>query len=398
LIADGFNKEIFDFIEANTSSDPYELSLRSKHFSSDIRKLISNQVLSRQKAGKKIPEWMAYDQIIWPGPESIEQASSDITAQYKSKLVHGGILMDLTGGLGVDTYYFAKKVEKVKYVEKDEEVAGIASYNFNRMGVHNVEVSCRSAEEAMHDLSGIVDYIYLDPSRRVKSGRVFKLEDAEPNLLKLQEALLSHAKLIIVKASPYLDLSYAFDKVKKIKEIHILAVENECKEVLLLSGTQTDKANIKIVTINYMAQGIQTYQTTYGREHKAICDQATSGRYIYDPNAAIRKAGLFRSLCVDFGLKKLSNNSHVYFGNTLISNFPGRVFEMVEIIPYRRFMKRGLFDKANIAVRNFPLTVAEIREKTRIREGGDTYIFGTSDQNMNSFFIICQKVRQIQNN
>jgi 16S rRNA G966 N2-methylase RsmD len=392
LIPEDFNKEIFDFIKANEKADPFELSLRVKHFSPDIRKLIAQQIHSRQSIRKKIPEWLNFEHIILPEPVSIEQASSELTACYKSEFVNGGTLVDLTGGAGVDTYFFAKRADKVIYVEKDSEIAAIAAYNITLMNLQNVEVICQSAENYIHDLDKEVDFVFLDPSRRIKGEKVFKLEDSDPNVLALQDNLFAKSKQIIIKAAPYLDLQYAIKKIKKIKEIHIVAVDNECKEIVILSDESILEKDIKISTVNFAGTKVQKYSSSISAEQKSKCEMALSGRFIYDPNVAIRKAGLLHSLCHKFDLLKPAYNSHIYFSDTLHSNFPGRIFKLIEIVPFNRFMKNPPVIKANIAIRNFPFSVAEIRKRTKINEGGEMYIFGTTDQNKNLFFIICQKV------
>lgn len=392
MIPGDIDKEIFDFIRFNEKTDPFELSLRLKHYSPDIRKFISRQIQSRQKLKKKVPEWLDFDQIILPDPVSIEQASSKLTASYKSEFVNGGTLVDLSGGLGVDTYFFAQKADRVIYTEKDPEIVAIAEYNFSLMGLQNVEVICQSAEAFLKESINTVDYFYLDPSRRKKEGRIFKLEDSEPNLIEIQDILLNKSKHVITKAAPYIDLQYAIKKVNSLKEIHIVAVDNECKEILLLSTPTNHKEDIKIIAANHSGNKFEKYMSTISSEHKTECRIANFGRFIYDPNVAIRKAGLFRSLCQDFGLSKPANNSHIYFSDTLHVDFPGRIFELIDHIPANKFMKQPPVKKANIAVRNFPLKVPEIRKKTKIQEGGEIYIFGTTDQNKKHYYIICQKV------
>jgi hypothetical protein len=284
-------------------------------------------------------------------------------------------------------------VEKVIYIEKNKDIADIAAYNFRLMGFDNVEVLCESAEKYLKECVTQLDYIYLDPSRRAKSGKVFRLEESEPNLIMIQDDLLQRSGKVITKTSPFLDINYALRRVKNISEIHVLAVDNECKEILLISDSHLVTNDPPIITVNQTGNTYQRYISSMAREQNSVCEWAIAGRFIFDPNAAIRKAGLFRSICMDFGLKKPSENSHIYFGDTRINNFPGRIFEQTDIVSYNKFMKRQLFEKANIAVRNFPLSVNEIRKKTRIREGGEDFVFGTTDQNKNIFFIVCQKVK-----
>jgi len=394
LIPEKFNREIFEFIKANESSDPFELSLRSHQFSLDIRKLISEQVLSRQKLKKKVPSWGKFDQIILPKPVSIEQASSEITARYKSELIQGGQLLDLTGGMGVDTYFFSKKAKHVDYIEKDQEIAAIAQYNFSYMDLKNIRVINQKAEEFLSSAGSSDDYdiVYLDPSRRRLSDKVFKLEDSEPNILEIQPALKLISGKLIIKASPFLDIKYSFRQLDQLSEVHILAVDNECKEILLISDPGKEDEDILISAINFSKGEIQRYDSSIFKERDSQSNFTDTGRYIYDPNTAIRKAGLFHSIAEDFDLSKLSNNSHLYFSDTLSRRFPGRIFELNDRIPFHKFLKKPMYKKAHIAVRNFPLTVSEIRKKSGIKEGGDLYIFGTTDHHKNAFFILARKI------
>jgi len=396
LIREYFDQEIFDFIKSNENVDPFKLSLSLKHYPPDIRKMISRQIHSRQKLKRKVPEWLNYDKIILPDPVSIEQASSKLTAIYKSEFVNGGVLVDLTGGLGVDTMFFAEKADKVIYVERDPEISAVADYNISLMGLENVEVICQSAEAFLNEWTDDVDYFYLDPSRRNQEGKVFRLEDSEPNLIEIQHRLLKRSKLVITKVAPYIDLKYAIKTVNHLKEIHVVAIDNECKEVLLICAEEHIEKDVKIITANHAGTRFRKFSATVLSELKSECEISSIGKFVYDPNVAIRKAGLFRSICMGFGLSKFAPNSHIYFSDILNPEFPGRIFEKIDILAFNKFMKNPPVKKANITTRNFPFTVAEIRNRAKIREGGEIYIFGTTDQNRNLCFIVCQKVREIQ--
>jgi 16S rRNA G966 N2-methylase RsmD len=393
LIEEPFSKEIFDFIKANAFTDPYALSLQMKHFRPDLRKRIAKQIHSRQKLLQKVPEWLEYEGLILPGPVSIEQASSSKTALYKSELLQRGVLMDLTGGLGVDTYYFSGRMEKVFYIEKERDIADTAAHNFALMGLNNVEVHCGVAEETLKNWTTPLDIIYADPSRRTRTGKIFKLEESEPNLIGIQDDLLQKARRVIIKASPFLDIQHGMKQVRNIREIHVIAVDHECKEILLVLDRQSREADPSIITVHLSGDALQRYVSSFKKENTSACKKAVSGPFIYDPNPAIRKAGLFRSVCHDFQIGKPADNSHIYFGDTFLDNFPGRTFKLIDIMPYNKFMKKCPYPQANIAARNFPLSVDGIRKKTGIREGGDIFVFGTTDQNKQNFFIICHKVR-----
>ena len=278
------------------------------------------------------------------------------------------------------------------YVEKDKEIAELATYNFAVMDLDNVEVHCRPAEDILKEWETPLDYIFIDPSRRTGSEKIFRLEESEPNLLEIQEDLQLKCGMVMIKVSPFIDLDYAIKQVKNIKEIHVVAVDNECKEILLVSDPLKNTGDPTIIMINQTGNTSQRYMSSMAKERISQYAQVDSGPYIYDPNAAIRKAGMFNSICHDFGLKKPAQNSHIYFGDSLIDHFPGRIFKLIDLVPYNKFMKRPWLKKANIAIRNFPITVAEIRKKTKISEGGETFVFGTTDENKNVYFIICQKV------
>ena len=190
----------------------------------------------------------------------------------------------------------------------------------------------------------------------------------------------------------FLDIKYSLNQLKQVSEVHVLAVNNECKEVILISESLHEEDDIHISTVNFGNRETQNYNSTSYKEFSSQSEFADTGRYIYDPNTAIRKAGLFHSIAVDFNLSKLSYNSHLYFSDTLSQRFPGRIFEILDRIPFHKFLKKPICKKANIAVRNFPLSVSEIRKKTGIKEGGDQYIFATTDPQNNAFFILAEKI------
>lgn len=387
-----FDKDLFEFIITHESTDAFDLSLGLKRFPEETRKLITRQVHSRQKLREKVPEWLTNDRLVLPGPVSIEQASSATTAYYKSGLFEGTTLLDLTGGLGVDAFFFSQKAKEVVYVEKDPEIAGLAAYNFSLMGRKNIDVICASAEEFIARVERSFDVIYLDPSRRRDSKKVFKLEDSEPNVFQIQDDLLKKAKFVIIKLSPYLDIKHILGHIHNIKELHVISVGNECKEILAVSDRRENKREPSIITVNVIGKEQQKYRSTYKKEELSVCSFSNTGRYVYDPNAAIRKAGLFRSLCDEFNLRKPSANSHIYLGDTLIPEFPGRVFELIETLTYRQFIIQETNIRANIATRNFPMTIKEIKRKVKLRDGGDIYIFGTTDNHKNPYFMLCRKV------
>lgn len=390
MISDYNNNEIQKLIKDNELLDPFEVSLRLKKHDGEIRKYVSQQILSRNKARKKIPEWFASEELVFPAPISVEQASSSIAARYKANLISGGLLLDLTGGMGVDSYFFSKVAREVWYVERDPDLVKIADWNFKKLRCVNIKIFCQDSIEFLKSLRIPVDCVYIDPSRRPGKKKVFKLEDSEPDILALMDILRNTAEKIIIKAAPYLDIKDAIKKIGALSEVHVLAIENECKEILLVASG--NNSSTRIITVNIADNHVHEYRKTYNEEQVACCEYGLEGKFLYDPNVAIRKAGLFNSICRDYKVNKIASNSHLYINDSLISNFPGRIFEIFEICTFNILLRKYRFKKGNIAVRNFPVSVKEIRKKTGIKEGGNLYIFGTTDRNKNTIFIIGRKI------
>jgi len=384
------NNEIRKLIKDNEFLDPFEVSLHLKNHDGGIRKYVSQQILSRNKARKKIPEWFTNEEIIFPPPISVEQASSSIAARYKAKLIRRGTVLDLTGGMGVDTYFFSQEAQEVWYVEKDPDLVKIADLNFKKLGCSNINTVCQDSKIFLESWSGLVDCIYIDPSRRSGRKKVFKLEDSEPNILDLIDVFHEKAEKTIIKAAPYLDIKYALRTISRLSEVHVLAIENECKEILFVLSNSP--CSTQIITVNIAGTIVQEYKKIFNEDEETICEFGIEGKFLYDPNVAIRKAGLFNSICSEYKLKKIAVNSHLYINNNLIDNFPGRIFEIIEICTFNILIKKYKFKSGNIAIRNFPASVKEIREKTGIQEGGDLYIFGTTDSHRNMIFIIGRKI------
>ncbi|MVM33479.1 SAM-dependent methyltransferase [Spirosoma sp. HMF4905] len=402
------------FIQHHLTDDVRIVLLRPNPPGLDVKKLAS-QIAARQKAREKLPTWYANDQLIFPPALSVEQASSERTALYKASLVQGELLVDLTGGMGVDTWAFAQQVAHVMYIEHQPELAALAAHNLPLLGSLNVTVQVGNGLSLLDNQEGNTpkwsslakpaDWIYLDPHRRdEQGGRVVSLESCEPDITQpgVVSTLLKRARKILVKASPLLDIDTAVRQLSDLVEsVHIVAVQGEVKEILLtLSNQLIKKDDIKFNTVNLLNNKVVLLQFQWQEERGAAVELGNPQRYIYEPNAAVLKAGAFRLIAARFGLAKLAPNSHLYTSNELRSDFPGRIFELQDMIkPDSKAVKVAVPDlKANLTVRNFPQTVAELRKKLSLREGGAIYILATTLLNGDKRLLITKKADQNQSN
>ncbi len=351
---------------------------------------LAQQISGRIKVKDKLPTWYNTKKIYYPPTINIEQTSSETTAIYKSNLVSGKTLIDLTGGFGIDDYYFSKKLRKVIHCELNKEVSNIAQHNFQVLGVNNIETYTGDGLELLKK-HHTVDWIYIDPSRRHDhKGKVFFLEDCLPNVPENINTLFEKSNHILIKTSPLLDINIGIQSLQFVQEIHIVAVHNEVKELLwvLEKGCKEDTL---IKAINITKKKTSIFPFTLKEESNIQPQFSLPQKYIYEPNAAILKGGGFSSITKHYKLNKLHINSHLYTSENKI-DFPGRSFELLTIIPYQKqSLKKANFSKANITTRNFTETVSQIRKKFKIKDGGDTYLFFTTDVNNNKIVLNCKK-------
>ncbi len=374
------NKEILktgvqDFIIENKSADIMSVLLKKPVFKDVSQQELAQQIEGRKKCQKKLPTWFETPGIYFPKKVNIEQTSSEISATYKSKIVAGNSLIDVTGGFGVDSYYFSKTVDAILHCEIDRDLHEIASHNFKKLGVKNIQTYCENGLDFLRNSVQDFDWIYLDPSRRnhVK-GKVVQLSDCEPNIAENLDLLFSKSENILLKTSPLLDIALGIKELRSIKEIHIVAINNEVKELLwLLKKDYYGEVGIK--TINFTKANPQLYNFVLSAEKTATAVYSLPHSYIYEPNVSILKSGAFKCVGMEFGLKKLHPNTHLYTSEVLL-DFPGRRFELIKVVSYN---KKGIQElglkKANITTRNFPDSVATIRKKFKIKEGGNSFLF-----------------------
>lgn len=384
------------FMAEHENSDPALLMLNASKFPDIPMRQVVAQIQARKKAKTKLAEWYAQPRIIFPPVLSVEQASSELTARYKSKLMRGESLLDLTGGMGVDTFYLGQSFNQVTYVEQNEALVSLARHNFSILKARHIEVYQADAVSYLHQTKDPFDCIYIDPARRNRDAhKIFELEGCTPNVLSILGALLKKGKQVFVKTAPLLDVSAAVNAFKQVEDVWVLAVRQECKEILykLSANGGTDPV---IHTVHLHHDEEQHFAFTTEDEARTVVEYAKPQTFIYEPNPAILKAGAFKSLAKRYQLLKLHPNSHLYTSAQKVTDFPGRGFKLSEISKYnRKALKRAVPSaQANITTRNFPDSVKHIRKKTGLREGGDVYIFATTDIDNQLQMLICKKLNK----
>ena len=366
------------FIEEHLHDDVHELALKYSNAEVDMA-LALRQIEARQLLQKKVPSWSDNPDLLFPAHLSVEQCSSEATAQYKASLLHGDTFADLTGGLGVDCFFISQGFKKTDYVEVNSELCRIADHNFKTLGseiqVHN------SATETYLSQEKPIDVIYLDPARRDQHGRkTVSISDCSPNVIELQDLMLQKAKKAMVKLSPMLDISKALEELRHVSEVHVVAVANECKELLFILEQGFEGTPI-IACVNLQTE---QPQIRFSQDEERHCEESTTKaihHFLYEPNTALMKAGCFNLLAKRFGVQQLQRNSHLYTSEQLVKDFPGRIFTVEGWAPYNKKTKQTLLadvDKASIATRNFPLSVAELRKTLKIADGDTVYLFATT--------------------
>lgn len=382
------------FAQEHQSADIRSLALQAPKYPLVDMPTAITQIAGRQIAGEKIPSWKKLDAIWYPRHLSMEQCSSELTARYKASLIEGDSFVDLTGGFGIDCSFLAARFRTATYVERQEELCEIAAHNFPILSQDHIQVKNADGVDYLKSMSP-VDCIFIDPARRnEQGGKIVAIKDCEPDVAELEELLLDKANRVMIKLSPMLDLAQALKEMTHTQEVHIISINNECKELLLILSKEAT-ADTTIHCLNLTSKGEQHFVFTRQQERDSECIYTEQlGEYLYEPNASILKAGAFKRLTSVYPVKKLHPNSHLYTSNEAIEHFPGRVFRVTGQCSFnKKEMKEllGELKKANITVRNFPASVAELRKRTKLAEGGTTYLFATTLSNEQKRLIHCQK-------
>jgi len=435
------NQATQDFIRQYQDDDVRQLAFLGSKYPEVDMPFALDQIRGRKMARVKLPRWASLEGIIYPPHISMEQCSSESTALYKAELAarllglpasSSGTEMkaeneiefvDLTGGFGVDFSYIAARLGvKSMYVERQAHLCEAAKENFGRLGLKNAIVKNGDGIEVLHsfhpkkkdaasadDSLGItydqprsllktnlgLKIIFIDPARRDDAGnKVVSLKDCTPDVTVLQEEMLSKADYVIIKLSPMLDWHRAISELSHVREVHIISVNNECKELLLVLSARNMGENLRIYCINDAQSFVCDESDMESSQVKIAPSTLEEMLYLYEPNASLMKAGCFGVLSGRYDARMLSKNSHLFVSREPIAAFPGRSFRIIAVSSFnKKELKRHLsgITKANIATRNFPLSVAELRKRLKLKDGGETYIFATTLSDESHVLMITEK-------
>ena len=392
------NQATIDFIRVHAEADVRQLALQgTKNPEVDLTFAL-DQIAGRQKAKSKLPSWAAIDGMTYPPHLSMEQCSSEQTARYKASIAgKGALVVDLTAGFGVDLAFISQSFQQAVHIERQASLCAISSENYKLLGLNHIEVVCTDGVDYLHQLDH-ADLIFLDPARRDNHGaRTYGIADCTPNVLELRDELLQKADRVMLKLSPMLDWRKAVEDLGNVNEVHIVSVDNECKELLLILSKEEKPLKLFCVNNNQVFDGV-----TGGR---FFCDTARdvtkepspcyTPHFLFEPNASIMKAGCFALLEQRYNVSQLDKNSHLFVSDSDISDFPGRRFIIEKTTSMnKRELKAALdgINRANITVRNFPLSVAELRKRLKLKDGGDHYLFATTVAGNQHQLFLCRKI------
>lgn len=429
------NQATQDFIRQHQDDDVRQLAFLASKYPEVDMPFALNQIRGRKMARVKLPRWASLEGIIYPPHISMEQCSSESTALYKAELAARLLglpassfseeigFVDLTGGFGVDFSYIAARLGvKSMYVERQAHLCEAAKENFERLGLKNAIVKNGDGIEVLHsflpkkddaasadDSLGIIydqplsllktklglKLIFIDPARRDDAGnKVVSLKDCTPDVTVLQEEMLSKADYVIIKLSPMLDWHRAISELNHVREVHIISVNNECKELLLVLSARNMGGNLRIYCVNDAQSFVCDEMDMESSSVKIAPSTLEEMLYLYEPNASLMKAGCFGVLSDRYDARMLSKNSHLFVSQAPIEAFPGRSFRIIAVSSFnKKELKRHLsgITKANIATRNFPLSVAELRKRLKLKDGGETYIFATTLSDESHVLVITEK-------
>ena len=386
------SKEVLDYISKNEEANPYDLALKKSPFPDVDMKTIVRQIQGRKVAKKKFPFLLPVEQYRYPKKESLEQASSETTALFKSKLIKGKSFVDLTGGMGIDTFLLGRSFDSCVYIEPNEQLYSTTSQNFEHLGYFQCKTLNTSCEDFLESNTDHFDWAYIDPSRRIDGSRKTSIHNYEPNLVELQQKIGAIADNILVKLSPMQDISECLNTLNNIHEIWVISIKNEVKELLLHMKVGADTSP-RITAVDINSNGEQTYSSLFADR---ISDIALSPikNYLYQPSSAIVKAELQNVHSVHLNLEKLNTNTQLYTSDELKEAYQGRVFSVIEQLSLnKKDLKKALPQmKANVITKNFPLSASDLIRKYKLKEGGSEYLIACTDWEGNKICMHCHRI------
>ncbi len=380
--------------------DERALVLKQKEIFGLPASIIASQLSGRKTAKTKLPTWYKTMGVVYPPSINLEQCSSDATASFKAaclkKLIpNRSVAVDLTGGLGVDSYFLSKEFDTIYYVDKNEELLELARHNHKTLGVHSIKHHSGTAEEFIKDNSETFDVVYIDPSRRDQQSRkVFRLADCTPDITTLQQTIFEKTNFLLVKASPLLDIQQGLRELEFVKKVFIVSVENECKELLFLSEKNyIGIVQIEAVDLDNSGLVRNSFVFSSDQEKGSTSKWSEPLEYLYEPNASIMKAGAFKLIGERYHLSKLSVNTHLYTSEELIPDFPGRIFQIEKLNPSQKELHSLLLtQQVNVLTRNYPLRPEKLKKKLNLRDGGDKYLIGFSSEKK-KHLVLCSRIK-----
>ncbi len=388
------------YIKNHLNDDVFQLALEKKHPDIDIQFAL-RQISGYQNIKRKVPAFTEFEGLLYPTHISLEQCSSQSTAQFKaqeiSKLFPDNFsLLDLTCGFGVDAFFISKYAGHAVLLEQNQELADITKHNFSILN-KNVEVINVDAEVFIKSNTKRFDVVFIDPARRGRKGeKVVLLEDCTPNILNLLPDIKKITDVLAIKLSPMFDIKQLIAKLSGIKNIYSIGVDNECKEIFVIMDFNSNEEKIIAVNISDIENKISLMESTlYAEDNTNILYTAELGKYLYEPYASFLKSGLFKTITNTYGVNKININSHLYTSSEYIEDFPGRKLEIVDMVEFNKKEAKRFFEKykkANITVRNFPITVEMLRKSYKVNSGGENYVFATTIFPSTKVLINCKKI------
>jgi 16S rRNA G966 N2-methylase RsmD len=375
--------DVQEFIFAHEDADEKKLLLQRSEILGLPSSLVAQQIAIRRKARIKLPLFHKTKGIVYPASLNWEQCSSEATGAFKAEVITREIdkgqlrVADLTGGFGIDSFFFSKRAALVDYIDPDINLLNIARHNHTLLGCSNIQYHPNKAEEFLNQCNTKYDLIYLDPSRRdLHSRKVFRLADCEPNIPNLLPKVLKFTEFVLIKTSPLLDIQQGLNELSFVKKVIVVSVGNECKELLfLVQNGFSGEPVIEAYNLNNLGKAKHFFSFTFDEEKNVVSDFSEPQNYLYEPNASILKAGAFKITGEKFALQKIQASTHFYTSTILKEDFPGRIFRIDQV----EFDPKSLVErKANVITRNYPLTAEELKKKLKLSDGGEKYVIGFS--------------------
>jgi 16S rRNA G966 N2-methylase RsmD len=399
-LAQIIQKPVQEFILQNENVEETKIILAKKEILGVPSYIIAQQIVGRRKAKLKLPTWCKTKGIVYPPSINLEQSSSEATAYFKNTLIIAMIaqrksVADLTGGFGVDSFFFSKIFDQVTYIDSNAELAEIVAHNHHQLQADNIKYHPQTAEEFLASSTLKFDLIYIDPSRRDENAKkVFRLSETQPNVVALQSTLFERTDFILIKASPLLDIQVALKELINIQKIIVVSVTSECKELLVVIAKGfTSETTIEAVDLNIGGEIKSSFPFLLSEERLMEIQFSDPLLYLYEPNSSILKSGAFKLVGNRNGLFKIDKNTHLYTSTELVKNFPGRTWIIEKINPTEKELKDLLPDgKVNITTRNYPLMPEELKKKLKLKDGGDQFLIACSGR-QKKFLLLASTVK-----